>query len=137
MRRGICILRAMESGDTVFGGETICINDFVASAAPTAGASNVDAVSSGTNAGGPVVIKDSVFSRNRAGIVPNSLNNDDAPPPQNGLCPGTTRSCTVISQNFIGNNNNANVPTSGLTPAVGTGVEISGGAFDGSRRFPA
>ena len=54
---------------------------------------------SGTNAGGPLVIEDSVFSRNRAGLVPNSLNNDDAPPPQNGACPGTTSpassSCTT------------------------------------------
>jgi hypothetical protein len=36
----------------------------------------------------------------------------------------------VISRNLIADNNNANVPTSGLTPAVGTGVEISGGAYD-------
>jgi len=85
---------------------------------------------SGTNAGGPLVIKDSVFSRNRAGIVPNSLNNEDAPPPQNGACPGTTTSCLIIEHNVIKNNNNANAPTSGLAGAVGTGVEISGGAYD-------
>jgi hypothetical protein len=85
---------------------------------------------SGTNAGGPLIISDSVFSGNRAGIVPNSLNNDDAPPPQNGQCPGTTTSCTIIEHNVIENNNNPNVPTSGLAGAVGTGVEISGGAFD-------
>jgi hypothetical protein len=85
---------------------------------------------SGTNAGGPLVIKDSVFSGNRAGIVPNSLNNDDIPPPQNGLCPGTTTSCFFIEHNVIKDNNNANVPTSGLAGAVGTGVEISGGAYD-------
>jgi len=85
---------------------------------------------SGTNAGGPLVIKDSVFSRNRAGIVPNSLNNDDAPPPQNGACPGTTTSCFFLAHNVIKNNNNPNVPTSGLAGAIGTGVEISGGAYD-------
>ena len=68
---------------------------------------------SGTNAGGPLVIEDSVFSRNRAGIVPNSLNNDDAPPPQNGACPGGTTSCFFIEHNVIKNNNNPNVPTSG------------------------
>jgi hypothetical protein len=85
---------------------------------------------SGTNAGGPLVIKDSVFSGNRAGIVPNSLNNDDAPPPQNGACPGTTKSCFFIEHNVIKNNNNPNVPTSGLAGAIGTGVEISGGAYD-------
>src|SRR5205814_8404193 len=85
---------------------------------------------SGTSAGGPLVIKDSVFSNNRAGIVPNSLNNDDAPPPQNGACPGTTKSCFFIEHNVIKNNNNPNEPTSGLAGAVGTGVEISGGACD-------
>jgi hypothetical protein len=86
---------------------------------------------SGTNAGGRLVISRSAFVGNRTGLAPNSLNNDDAPPPQNGLCPGsTTKSCLVIEDNLIANNNNANVPTSGLTPAVGTGVEISGGAYD-------
>ena len=85
---------------------------------------------SGTNAGGPLVIKDSVFSNNRAGIVPNSLNNDDAPPPQSGACPGGAKSCFFIEHNVIKNNNNPNVPTSGLAGAIGTGVEISGGAYD-------
>jgi hypothetical protein len=86
---------------------------------------------SGTNAGGRLVITHSLFIGNRTGLAPNSLNNDDAPPPQNGLCPGsTTKSCLVISHNVIADNNNANVPTYGITPAVGTGVEISGGAYD-------
>jgi hypothetical protein len=86
---------------------------------------------SGTNAGGNLVIRDSVFAGNRTGLAPNSLNNDDAPPPQDGRCPGSaTTSCTIIEHNLIANNNNANVPTSGLMPAVGTGVEISGGSYD-------
>ncbi len=86
---------------------------------------------SGTNAGGRLVITRSAFFHNRTGLAPNSLNNDDAPPPQNGLCPGsTTKSCLIIEHNVIADNNNANVPTSGLMPAVGAGVEISGGAFD-------
>ncbi len=86
---------------------------------------------SGTNAGGRLVIMDSLFTRNRTGLAPNSLNNDDAPPPQDGRCPGsTTRSCLIIEHNLIAGNNNANVPTFGLMPAVGTGVEISGGAYD-------
>jgi len=86
---------------------------------------------SGTNAGGRLVITRSTFVGNRTGLAPNSLNNDDAPPPQNGLCPGSkTKSCLVIEGNLIADNNNANVPTFGLTPAVGAGVEISGGAFD-------
>ena len=86
---------------------------------------------SGTNSGGRLTIRDSVFAGNRTGLAPNSLNNDDAPPPQDGRCPGSaTRSCTIIEHNLITGNNNANVPTSGLMPAVGAGVEISGGAFD-------
>jgi hypothetical protein len=86
---------------------------------------------SGTNAGGRLVIRDSLFDRNRTGLAPNSLNNDDAPPPQDGRCPGSeVRSCLIIEHNLITANNNANVPTSGLMPAVGAGVEISGGAYD-------
>ena len=57
---------------------------------------------SGTNAGGRLVIRDSVFERNRTGLAPNSLNNDDAPPPQDGLCPGSPgRSCMLIEHNVI------------------------------------
>src|SRR4029077_3249430 len=37
---------------------------------------------SGTNAGGHLMIQNSEWDQNRSGIVPNSLNNDDAPPPQ-------------------------------------------------------
>ena len=86
---------------------------------------------SGTNAGGRLVIRDSAFVGNRTGLAPNSLNNDDAPPPQDGRCPGSaTKSCLVIEHNLIAGNNVANVPTSGLMPAVGAGVEISGGAYD-------
>lgn len=85
---------------------------------------------SGTNSGG-YTIKDSEFDHNRTGIVANSLNNDDAPPPQNGSCPGDPqRSCTFIERNFIHDNNNANAPLSGLAGAVGAGIEISGGHGD-------
>jgi hypothetical protein len=86
---------------------------------------------SGTNAGGRLVIRNSVFDHNRTGLAPNSLNNDDSPPPQDGRCPGSqTASCMFIEHNLIIDNNNANVPTSGLEPAVGTGIEISGGSYD-------
>jgi len=85
---------------------------------------------SGTNAGGRLVIRDSVFSRNRTGIAPNSLNNDDAPPPQDGRCPNTKTSCTVIEHNLIIGNDNPDVPLSGLQPAIGAGVELSGGMYD-------
>jgi hypothetical protein len=86
---------------------------------------------SGTNAGGRLLITASVFEFNRTGLAPNSLNNDDAPPPQDGRCLGSaTLSCTKIIGNLIKDNNNANAPTSGLMPAVGAGVELSGGSFD-------
>jgi len=85
---------------------------------------------SGTNAGGNLVIKHSVFRGNRDGIVPNSLNNDDAPPPQNGRCAHSTRLCFTIEHNLIINNNNPNTPVSGLVGPVGTGIELSGGSYD-------
>jgi Right handed beta helix region len=82
----------------------------------------------GTNAGGRLVIKNSVFDNNRTGIAPSSLNNDDAPPPQDGRCPGSSSSsCTIIEDNQVDDNNNANAPAYGITPAVGIGIEIDGG----------
>jgi hypothetical protein len=86
---------------------------------------------SGTNAGGQLVIKNSVFRNNRAGIAPNSENNDDAPPPQDGRCPGSaTMSCTIIEGNTIQANNNANAPGTGAIAPVGTGIQIVGGLYD-------
>jgi hypothetical protein len=86
---------------------------------------------SGTNAGGRLVVRDSVFDHNWTGVVPNSLNNSDAPPPQDGRCPGSAiRSCLIIEHNLIVANNNPNVPAIQLKPAIGTGVEIVGGAYD-------
>jgi len=88
---------------------------------------------SGTNSGGHLLIEHSEWDRNNTGIVTNSQNNDDAPSPQVGLCPGsTTRSCTVFRDNWIHDNNNPNVPAAGsaaLGPPGG-GIVISGGRFD-------
>ena len=96
---------------------------------------------SGTNAGGHLIIERSTWDNNRSGIVPNVLNNDDAPPPQNGACPKTPGSrggvlssgpqpprCTIIRDNVVFANNNPNTPGSGITAAapVGTGIELSG-----------
>ncbi len=79
------------------------------------------------------MIKRSEWDLNNTGIVTNSQNNDDAPSPQVGLCPGsTTRSCTVFRNNYIHDNNNPNVPSAGsasLGPP-GTGMVVSGGRFD-------
>src|SRR5438128_1199745 len=77
-------------------------------------------------------IENSEWDGNKTGIVPNSLNNDDAPPPQSGLCPSGTGSCTLIQRNFVHDNNNPNVPAFGIAgeAPVGAGIEISGGMFD-------
>jgi len=87
---------------------------------------------SGTNSGGNLRIEDSEWDLNKTGIVPNSLNNDDAPPPQSGLCPSGTGSCTFIQRNYVHDNNNPNVPAFGIAgeAPVGAGIEISGGMFD-------
>ncbi len=88
---------------------------------------------SGTNAGGHLTIKNSEWDNNKAGIVPNSLNNDDAPPPQSGLCPAsTTVSCTFITGNHVHDNNNPNVPGAGVASAapIGSGIELSGASFN-------
>ena len=86
---------------------------------------------SGTNSGGQLVIRNSVFRLNRAGVAPNSMNNDDAPSPQDGRCPGSaTRSCTIIEDNLIQGNNNANAPGGADAPPVGTGIMIAGGSYD-------
>ncbi len=89
---------------------------------------------SGTNAGGHLVVEDSEWDHNKTGIVTNSQNNDDAPSPQSGACPGSNpvRSCTFFRHNRIHDNNNPNVPQSGsaaLGP-VGTGMVVAGGRFD-------
>jgi hypothetical protein len=94
---------------------------------------------SGTNSGGPLVVKNSQFDNNTDGFDTNSQNNDDAPSPQDGGCPGGaispithTHSCWVFMNNFVHDNNNANVPhtgTASIAP-VGTGMSVSGGRND-------
>ena len=88
---------------------------------------------SGTNAGGHLVIQSSEWDLNRSGIVPNSLNNDDAPPPQDGRCPGSaTKICTLIRNNYVHDNNNPNVPGFGIAAsgAVGAGIELAGASYN-------
>jgi hypothetical protein len=93
---------------------------------------------SGTNSGGHLVVASSEWDHNKTGISTNSQNNDDAPAPQVGACPGDesgplgTGSCTLFRDNWIHDNNNPNVPGSGtadLAP-VGTGMVDAGGRYD-------
>jgi hypothetical protein len=101
-------------------------------------AENSDLGYSGTNSGGHLIIQNSEFDNNQSGFVTNSQNNDDAPSPQTGLCPGGgigptgTHSCWVFEHNYVHDNNNPNVPTTGAAAAgpVGSGVVIAGGRFD-------
>jgi hypothetical protein len=81
---------------------------------------------SGTNSGGHLVIQRSTFRHNSEGVAPNSLNNDDRPPPQDGACnSGANRSftptfgsttvarCTIVRDNLIENNDNLTAPAAG------------------------
>jgi hypothetical protein len=93
---------------------------------------------SGSNSGGSLVVKNSEFDQNEDGFDTNSQNGDN-PAPQDGACPnnGTspithTHSCWVFMDNFVHDNNNANVPSFGAAAAgpVGTGMSVSGGRND-------
>jgi hypothetical protein len=93
---------------------------------------------SGTNSGGQLVVENSQFDHNEDGFDTNSQN-ADFPPPQNGACPGNgvspithTHSCWVFMHNYVHDNNNPNVPSSGSAAAgpVGTGMSLSGGRND-------
>ena len=74
---------------------------------------------SGTNSGGHLIVQNSEFDHNKTGFSTNSQNNDDAPSPQDGVCPNGaigptgTRSCWIFEHNFVHDNNNANVPGHG------------------------
>lgn len=73
---------------------------------------------SGTNAGGNLVVRDSVWTKNMAGIVPNTLDSEKLAP----------QSATRIEGNDVRDNNNANAPTKGFTYAsFGTGINVAGG----------
>jgi hypothetical protein len=93
---------------------------------------------SGTNSGGRLVVKNSEFNDNQDGFDTDS-ENGDAPSPQNGACPNNgvsaithTHSCWVLMNNYIHDNNNANVPEvgqAGSTP-LGVGLSLSGAHND-------
>lgn len=73
---------------------------------------------SGTNAGGNLTLRDSIWRDNGLGIVPNSLDGEDRPP-QRGL---------IIRHNVIDDNNNKLAPGVSLGGLFwGVGVAIAGG----------
>ena len=94
---------------------------------------------SGTNSGGAIVIKNSMFDNNKDGFDTNTQINGDPPAPQNGACPHNgispithTHSCWVVMNNTFADNNNPNVPQAGNAAQgpVGTGMTLSGGEND-------
>lgn len=98
---------------------------------------------SGSNSGGHLLIENTEFDNNQEGVATTSQNNDDAPSPQEGLCPkgaenptpppGAQRKniCWVMIHNRVVNNNNAATPRSAAAPGLlGTGMTIAGGRND-------
>ena len=87
---------------------------------------------SGSNAGGHLVLENSEWDLNQAGIVPSSLAVDDPPSPQDGACPRDLDAfCTLIQGNYVHDNNNPNTPAASgslaATVPVGTGIDLTGG----------
>jgi plastocyanin len=73
---------------------------------------------SGTNAGGDLVISDSLWRNNMGGIVPNTLDTEPGPP-QDGI---------TIVNNLVEDNNNAHAPAKTLEyPSLGNGIMLAGG----------
>lgn len=106
-------------------------------------AENNDLGYSGSNSGGHLTIKNSEFDNNEEGVATQSQNNDDAPSPQDGLCPNgatnpkapagaqRTNVCWVMTHSRVLNNNNGATPTHPSAPGlVGTGMSIAGGRHD-------
>jgi hypothetical protein len=98
---------------------------------------------SGSNSGGHLTIENTEFDNNEEGVATTSQNNDDAPSPQEGLCPGGKENpspppgaqrndiCWVMIHNRIIENNNGATPTSGGAPGLlGTGMTDGGGRND-------
>jgi hypothetical protein len=99
---------------------------------------------SGTNSGGHLVVEHSVFRHNAFGVAPNSLNNDDQPPPQDGACDADANRtalptfatthvarCTIFRHNLISDNNDLTTPESSESAAPwGVGIELAGDYSD-------
>jgi plastocyanin len=76
---------------------------------------------SGTNAGGDLIISDSLWRNNMGGIVPNTLDSEPGPP-QDGVS---------ILNNLVEDNNNYNAPSKTLQySSLGNGIMLAGGIND-------
>jgi hypothetical protein len=84
------------------------------------------------DAGGRLIVEHSVFRDNTAGIDLASEEDDSSPPPQDGACPGSRRSCTIVRDNFVEDNNDPNVPggQGGVVRFIGSGILVAGGRND-------
>jgi hypothetical protein len=91
---------------------------------------------SGTNAGGRLVVQDSLFRDNGVGVVPNSLPNDE-PPPQLGTCDSASNTtptptiastdvarCTIFRRNRILDNGNLTTPANSTTAQIPWGIGL-------------
>jgi hypothetical protein len=93
---------------------------------------------SGTDAGGRLVVENSIFEHNGAGVNLASENNEDAPPPQNGACPPGVPGpepvaghiCTVIEHNTVTANNNTDISPQAAQVFLGAGIDVAGGQHD-------
>ena len=74
---------------------------------------------SGTNAGGELILMNSEWDHNATGLLPNTLQSEPDPP-QRG---------TTIVGNYIHDNNDTDIPGTGITgiAPVGVGIGIAGG----------
>ena len=73
---------------------------------------------SGTNAGGNLILEDSLWQLNGTGILPNSLSTEEDPPQHHA----------TIRNNVVTNNNNTNTPSVGLSGSIiGLGIGLAGG----------
>jgi Right handed beta helix region len=80
---------------------------------------------SGTNAGGNLIIKDSEWAFNGAGIVPNTLDTEKRAPER-----GTT-----ITGDYVHDNGNPSAPYNKSThPGLGAGIAVPGGDFNDIER---
>ncbi len=96
---------------------------------------------SGTNAGGHLIVEDSIFRENSVGVGPDSEPNSDLPPPQDGACDsGSNRSalptfsstqishCTIFRDNLIEDNGDLSTPANSdiLGAPFGVGLILGG-----------